>query len=66
MEFQLLSPAFAQGTRIPVRYTCNGEDISPPLRWSGAPPETRSFVLLCDDPDAPATMKVLEKWISQL
>ena len=54
MAFELTSSAFAQNERIPRIYTCEGEDISPPLAWSGAPPDTRSFVLLCDDPDAPA------------
>ncbi len=38
---------------IPTKYTCDGEGISPPLRWSGAPPGTKSYVLICDDPDAP-------------
>lgn len=51
---QLRSNAFADGEVIPPRFTCEGEDVSPPLRWSEAPAETRSFVLLCDDPDAPA------------
>ncbi len=50
----LSSPAFSDGQRIPRRFTCDGEDLSVPLRWSDAPAETRSFVLLCDDPDAPA------------
>ncbi len=54
MAFQLTSTAFKAGERIPRRYTCEGEDRSPPLAWSGAPAGTRSFVLLCDDPDAPA------------
>lgn len=54
MAFQLLSPAFAQGQVIPARYTCDGDDISPPLRWSEAPAGTRSLALLCSDPDAPA------------
>lgn len=46
-------PAFADGGKIPKRYTCEGADVSPALSWSGAPAETRSFVLLMDDPDAP-------------
>jgi len=53
MSLTLTSTAFAQGERIPKRYTCEGEDLSPPLSWTGAPDGTRSFVLLCDDPDAP-------------
>jgi hypothetical protein len=51
---RLSSTAFSDGADIPRRYTCEGEDISPPLQWSDAPHETQSFVLLCDDPDAPA------------
>jgi Raf kinase inhibitor-like YbhB/YbcL family protein len=51
---RLVSPVFRDGEAIPRRFTCDGEDISPPLQWNGAPAETRSFVLLCDDPDAPA------------
>ena len=50
---QLRSTGFIDGSRIPRRFTCDGEDLSPPLAWSGAPATTRSFVLLCDDPDAP-------------
>jgi Raf kinase inhibitor-like YbhB/YbcL family protein len=45
---------FSDGSAIPRRFTCDGEDLSPPLQWSDAPAVTRSFVLLCDDPDAPA------------
>lgn len=51
---QLTSPAFNDGDTIPRRYTCEGEDLSPPLAWSGAPAGTRSFALICADPDAPA------------
>jgi Raf kinase inhibitor-like YbhB/YbcL family protein len=51
---QLSSSAFSGGSPIPRRFTCDGEDLSPPLEWGGAPAETQSFVLLCDDPDAPA------------
>ena len=54
MAMQVTSPAFSNGDRIPVRHTCDGEDLSPPLAWSGAPPGTKSFALPCDDPDAPA------------
>jgi len=47
------STAFQNGGGIPVRYTCDGEDISPPLQWSHAPEGTQSFALVADDPDAP-------------
>jgi hypothetical protein len=53
MTFRLTSTAFSDGQRIPKRHSCEGEDLSPPLAWSGAPPATRGFLLLCDDPDAP-------------
>jgi Raf kinase inhibitor-like YbhB/YbcL family protein len=52
-QIQLASPAFAYGEKIPVRFTCEGDDVSPPLQWSGAPVETRSYTLICEDPDAP-------------
>jgi Raf kinase inhibitor-like YbhB/YbcL family protein len=54
MAFALTSPAFADGAAIPVRHTCDGPDVSPPLAWSDAPAGTRSFALIMDDPDAPA------------
>jgi phosphatidylethanolamine-binding protein (PEBP) family uncharacterized protein len=47
---RLNSTAFADGSAIPRRFTCDGDDVSPPLSWGDAPPGTRSFVLLCDDP----------------
>jgi len=49
----LSSPAFASGGAIPVRYTCNGSGVSPPLRWTAPPAGTRSFRLTVVDPDAP-------------
>jgi hypothetical protein len=51
MSFLLTSPAFAEGQPIPTQYTCDGQDISPPLAWTGAPGGTASFVLINDDPD---------------
>lgn len=54
MTLILTSPAFKHGERIPVLYTCEGKDLSPPLSWSGAPAGTHSFALVCSDPDAPA------------
>lgn len=53
MSFKLMSSAFVEGGNIPTKYTCSGEDTSPPLAWSGAPDGTRSFALIVDDPDAP-------------
>ena len=50
----LTSTAFENGRPIPVRHTGDGADVSPPLQWSGAPEGTKSFALICDDPDAPA------------
>lgn len=50
----LSSPAFDDGGAIPAQYTCDGQDISPPLEWSGPPSGTESFALIADDPDAPA------------
>lgn len=48
------SSAFQDGANIPEQYSCKGQDISPPLAWSGAPANTKSFALICADPDAPA------------
>lgn len=53
MAMTLTSSAFEQGGKIPSKYTCEGDDISPPLAWDGAPDDTKSFVLIIDDPDAP-------------
>jgi Raf kinase inhibitor-like YbhB/YbcL family protein len=52
-EIRLTSPAFQQGGRVPYVHSCEGDDVSPPLEWSGAPVETRSYALVCEDPDAP-------------
>jgi hypothetical protein len=54
MPLTIISPAFKQGEVIPTQYTQDGENVSPPLQWHGAPPETRSFVVLVEDPDAPS------------
>jgi Raf kinase inhibitor-like YbhB/YbcL family protein len=52
MAFELTSPAFAAGAEIPRTYTCDGEDVSPPLAWIGAPEGTAALALIVDDPDA--------------
>jgi Raf kinase inhibitor-like YbhB/YbcL family protein len=54
MAFALSSTAFKEGATIPVKHTCDGADVSPLLAWNGAPPGTRVFALIADDPDAPA------------
>jgi len=54
MSFALRSPDFANGANIPRAFTCEGEDRSPALEWSDAPPGTKTFALIADDPDAPS------------
>lgn len=54
MSFILRSPAFEDGGRMPDKYTRDGGNISPPLKWEGAPDDTQSFALIIDDPDAPS------------
>jgi Raf kinase inhibitor-like YbhB/YbcL family protein len=53
MTLTLTSPSFADGGSIPERYTCEGDDRSPALSWTGIPAGTRSLALIVDDPDAP-------------
>ncbi len=61
MSLSLRSPAFEHDTEIPKKYTCDGNDISPPHEWSNAPTGTKSFVLIMDDPDA--TSGTWDHWI---
>jgi Raf kinase inhibitor-like YbhB/YbcL family protein len=60
---ELVSPAFAPNGEIPVRYTCEGDDLSPPLRWSGVPASARSLALVVDDPDAPDPRAPRRTWV---
>jgi hypothetical protein len=62
MAITLRSDAFENGRPIPKKYSGEGEDVSPPLSWNGAPPEAKQLVLICDDPDAPRD----EPWVHWL
>ncbi len=53
MAITMTSPAFESGGPIPEIHTCDGEDLSPPLEWTGVPDSAKSLALICDDPDAP-------------
>lgn len=61
MAFAISSRTLATGQPIPAKYTCDGQDISPPLHWSDVPQGTQSFALIMDDPDAPVGIWV--HWI---
>jgi Raf kinase inhibitor-like YbhB/YbcL family protein len=60
----LESSGFENNEKIDVQYTVEGRDISPPLSWSKSPVETKSFALICDDPDAPSPRRpAAESWV---
>lgn len=61
VAFAITSPAFADGANIPVKYTCNGQNISPALDWGQGPAGTASFALILEDPDAP--VKNFTHWV---
>jgi Raf kinase inhibitor-like YbhB/YbcL family protein len=63
MVFTLNSSAFDNGGAMPSRYTCEGEDVSPPLTWAGVPETARSLVLIVDDPDAPDPKAPKMVWV---
>jgi Raf kinase inhibitor-like YbhB/YbcL family protein len=63
MALEISSPAFQPGGPIPARFTCEGQDRSPPLAWRGAPAGTKSFVLIVDDPDAPDPKAPKMTWV---
>ncbi len=59
MKITIQSTAFEPGQPIPKKYSGEGQDVSPPLKWSGVPKEAQELVLICDDPDAPRP----EPWV---
>jgi hypothetical protein len=61
IDLIITSPAFENNASIPKKYTCDGDDINPPLKLEGLPDETKSIVLIVDDPDAP--MGTWDHWI---
>jgi Raf kinase inhibitor-like YbhB/YbcL family protein len=63
MALTLTSTAFTDGSGIPSRYTCQGDDISPPLDWQGVPDSARSLALIVDDPDAPDPKAPRMTWV---
>jgi len=63
MAMTLNSPAFQQNDHIPSKYTCEGEDVSPPLTWEGVPNGAKSLVLIIDDPDAPDPKAPKMVWV---
>jgi Raf kinase inhibitor-like YbhB/YbcL family protein len=63
MTISLSSPAFGPNQNIPSRYTCEGDDVSPPLSWSGVPAGTKSLALIVDDPDAPDPKAPKMTWV---
>lgn len=59
----IVSDAFAENGPIPIVHTCEGRDVSPPLRWGGLPPGTASLALIVDDPDAPDPAAPKTTWV---
>lgn len=62
-KMQITSKAFSDGGAIPSKYTADGKEISPPLDWAGIPKETKSLVLIVDDPDAPDPRAPRMTWV---
>jgi Raf kinase inhibitor-like YbhB/YbcL family protein len=63
VTLKLESKAFTEGGAIPKKYTCEGEDISPPLSWTGMPQGAKSLALIVDDPDAPDPKAPKMTWV---
>jgi Raf kinase inhibitor-like YbhB/YbcL family protein len=62
-QLALRSSAFAEGAAIPERFTCEGDDVSPPLEWDAPPEGTKSLALVVDDPDAPDPAAPKRTWV---
>jgi len=63
MSLTLTSPVIGHNEDIPARFTCDGDDVSPPLSWSGVPADAKSLVLIVDDPDAPDPKAPRMTWV---
>ena len=63
MPLTLSSPAFSASSAIPPQYTCDGDDLSPPLEWTSVPTGTQSLALIIDDPDAPDPKAPKMTWV---
>lgn len=66
MGIKIMSPSFMHEHDIPARHTCDGQNTSPPITWTGAPPGTKSLVLIVDDPDAPDPAAPKMTWVHWL
>jgi Raf kinase inhibitor-like YbhB/YbcL family protein len=63
IKMQISSASFSNNAPIPTQYTCEGQDVSPPLSWSAIPEGTQSLVLIVDDPDAPDPAAPKMTWV---
>lgn len=64
VAMKITSPAFRHESPIPAKHTGEGADVSPPLAWENAPEGTKSFTLICDDPDAlPVAGRIWDHWL---
>ena len=63
MPLAITSDVFTHGADIPAKYTCQGQDVAPPLRWTGVPQNAKSLVLIVDDPDAPDPQAPRMTWV---
>ncbi|HUT82891.1 MAG TPA: YbhB/YbcL family Raf kinase inhibitor-like protein [Candidatus Bathyarchaeia archaeon] len=62
-KLELTSPAFKHNTLMPSKYTCQGEEINPPLKIDGVPKSAKSLILIMEDPDAPIPKVVVTHWV---